>query len=577
MRRVVRLLALSVLCGTFVARGDTPDTRTRTWVWPTRMVWCTNAVDSALLVSPRYGQVPEGKFLEGSGCRLVKKDGDAVAAVLLDFGRELHGGLQIGNGNSTRKAAVRVRFGESVGEAMAELGDRNAGNDHAIRDSVIDLPWLGAREVGNTGFRFVRIDLVTPGTLSLQFVRAVSLMRPMPRLGAFRCSDERLNRIWETAVNTVHLCCQEYLWDGIKRDRLVWMGDTHPETRAILTAFGAARVLPETLDYAAETTDAKTSVMNGMPNYSLWWVRNLHDWYHFTGDKAYLAKHAQYLKTLVPRFVAAVGADGSQRWGGFLDWPSQHNSAAQQSGTCGLMKTTLENAAFLARGLGDAETEATCCEGLARLKRAKPDPNGSKQAAALLALAGLREPKEMYDEVLGKDGVNGVSTFYGYYMLEAMSAAGENAAALSTVRDYWGAMLDMGATSFWEDFNVAWTNNATRLDEMPVAGKKDIHGDFGEFCYTGYRHSLCHGWSSGPAAWLVNHVLGLRPTAVGCTAVEVKPFLGDLDWAEGALALPTGEAVKVRVEKRPDGSLKTTVDAPKGVKVTVSECPGSRS
>jgi hypothetical protein len=47
---------------------------------------------------------------------------------------------------------------------------------------------------------------------------------------------------------------------------------------------------------------------------------------------------------------------------------------------------------------------------------------------------------------------------------------------------------------------VAWTNNAFRIDELPVAGKKDIHGDYGEFCYKGFRHSLCHGWSSGPAA-----------------------------------------------------------------------------
>lgn len=31
---------------------------------------------------------------------------------------------------------------------------------------------------------------------------------------------------------------QEYLWDGIKRDRLVWLGDMHPEVRTIGTIFG---------------------------------------------------------------------------------------------------------------------------------------------------------------------------------------------------------------------------------------------------------------------------------------------------------------------------------------------------
>jgi alpha-L-rhamnosidase len=58
---------------------------------------------------------------------------------------------------------VRVRFGESVSEAMAELGgEQNAQNDHAIRDQTVTLPWLGKKMVGPSGFRFVRIDNADP-------------------------------------------------------------------------------------------------------------------------------------------------------------------------------------------------------------------------------------------------------------------------------------------------------------------------------------------------------------------------------------------------------------------------------
>ena len=560
---------VAVLAGcmtAMAAENEVADARTRTWVWPTRVVWSTNATDAALLVGRRYGQIPEGQFLDGSGCVLTRKSTNETASVLLDFGREIHGGLQIGvGGRSEERTRLRVRFGESVSEAMAELGRKGAGNDHAIRDSVIDLPWAGSREIGNTGFRFVRIDLVG-GRAALDFVRAVSLMRPMARIGGFRCSDERLNRVWETAVRTVHLCCQEYLWDGIKRDRLVWMGDTHPEMRTVLAVFGAASVLFESLDYAAETTPAATAVMNGMPNYTLWWIRNVHDWWFYTGDRAYLAKHRGYLKTVLPRILQSVRPDGTQTWGGFLDWPTEHNGAACREGTCGLLATTLGDAAEMLRVTGDAELAAQCEAAVKRLGSRRPSPCGSKQAAALLALGGLRDPKEMFAEVLGRDGLAGVSTFYGYYMLEAMSAAGEDQRALDTVRDYWGAMLDMGATSFWEDFNVAWTNNAYRIDQLPVAGKKDIHGDFGEFCYVGFRHSLCHGWSSGPAVWLINHVLGARVTGEGGAEVEVKPFLGTLDWAEGALATAKGP-VKIRVDRGTDGSPRVKVDAPQGVRV----------
>ena len=46
-----------------------------------------------------------------------------------------------------------------------------------------------------------------------------------------------------------------------------------------------------------------------------------------------------------------------------------------------------------------------------------------------------------------------------------------------------------------------------------------------------------------------------------------KPFLGDLDWAEGAMALPTGESVKVMVRKCSDGTLAVDIDAPKWVRI----------
>ena len=555
---MLKVLAFFVAGGMTAFAADTTDPRTRTFVDPVR-VW--GSIDATALMTPRFGQVAEGEFRVGSGP--VLKRGEWV---FFDFGRELHGGVQIGAGaKGGKNALAHVRFGESVSEAMSELGERGACNDHAIRDDVVKLPWYGRREIGETGFRFVRIDNAGDDPLQLEFVRAVSVMRSMTRLGSFRSSDERLNRIFETAVRTVHLCCQDYLWDGIKRDRLVWMGDTHPETMAILAVFGAVDVLPDSLDYMAATTPCG-KWMNTMPTYTLWWIRNLAEWYRFTGDLAYLRKHADYLERTFEHVLSGLDEHGLWTAGNFLDWPTRHDDAAATAGTQGLAIITARETAFLARALGRSALEKKA-EGMAKtLSALRPDPHGAKSAAALLALSGLRKPQEMFDGVLGRNGHLGVSTFYGYYMLEAMSAANENGRALETVRDYWGGMLDMGATSFWEDFNLAWTNGAFRIDEPRVVGKKDIHGDYGDFCYQGFRHSLCHGWSSGPAAWCINNVLGIRPLDVGCETVEVKPCLGDLDWAEGAMALPNGRAVKVRVEKG-DAKPLVKVDAPKDVRI----------
>ena len=586
MLKTTAFLCVAAACG-WAFGGETVDPRVRTFVDPVRVVWTSNPAPGAndynsrakvqnaeALLGAKYGQIPEQGWRKPGGC-VLQNDGNE-ASVLLDFGRELHGGLQIGVSMAgTRNMKARIRFGESVAEAMATLGERGAGNDHAIRDGVIELPFMGQREIGNTGFRFVRIDLVTTGRAQLEFVRAVSLMRPWKMAGGFTSSDARLNKVFDTAARTAHLCCQEYLWDGIKRDRLVWMGDTHPETMTILNCFGAQDILPTSLDYMAATT-APNDWMNTMPSYTLWWIRNVYEWWFATGDVAYLRKHHDYIRQTCANLVKHIGADGRCKLPrGFLDWPTEHNQPAVWAGMQALMTTTFENAEAIANALDDAALAKSCRDAAAKLRTYRPEPAGAKSSAALLALAGLQDPKKMFADVLGQKGHEDVSTFYGYYMLEAMSAAGEDQRALDTVRDYWGAMLDVGATSFWEDFHLAWTNNCFRIDELPVAGKKDIHGDYGEFCYSGFRHSLCHGWSSGPAAWCIRHVLGIRPLEAGAKKVLVKPFLGDLAWAEGAYPTPQGP-VKVRVDKKADGTLDVKVDAPEGVQCSVIPSPSGK-
>ena len=83
-----------------------------------------------------------------------------------------------------------------------------------------------------------------------------------------------------------------------------------------------------------------------------------------------------------------------------------------------------------------------------------------------------------------------------YYILKAIAMYDKDK-AVALMKEYFGKMIDLGATTFWEDFDITWAKNAFRIDELPVSGKADIHGDFGAYCYKGFRHSLCHGWSSG--------------------------------------------------------------------------------
>ena len=216
--------------------------------------------------------------------------------------------------------------------------------------------------------------------------------------------------------------------------------------------------------------------------------------------------------------------------------------------------------------LGDDSVAGLCREAADRGRKVVPDVNGSKSGAALLALAGMRDAKETAQNTLLPGGPAGVSTFYGVYVLEALAEAGEIDAALDLIRVYWGGMLDLGATTLWEDFERAWTDNAGRIDELVPPGKKDIHGDCGAYCYEGFRHSLCHGWASGPTSFLSRRVLGVTVAAPGMTKLRVEPRLGTLQWAEGTYPTPRGPLF-VRHEKRPDGSVATTIRAPEGIEI----------
>mgnify|MGYP002517459379 CR=1 FL=1 len=341
MKRI--LFIASVVAGLFagMTANAQKDARTREYITPVRVVW-TNSTD---LISNPDALLQEGNgqadFMERTFCDM-KSTRKVHPAIILDFGKELHGGLQIVTGmGSDHNVRVRVRFGESVSETMSEIDGKNgAKNDHAIRDQEVLLPWFGVKEIGNSGFRFVRIDLISDNKeLSLKEVRAIALYRDVPYRGAFKSNDERLNQIWQTGAYTVHQCMQEFLWDGIKRDRLVWMGDMHPEIMTISNVFGYNEVVPKSLDLARDSTPLP-GWMNGMYPYSMWWVLAQRDWYWFNGDKAYLEQQREYLLGLLELFHKRVDEKGFELSGGdFLDWPSEENEPAGALGDIKLSQT----------------------------------------------------------------------------------------------------------------------------------------------------------------------------------------------------------------------------------------------
>lgn len=543
------------------------DVRRRVYLPPSAVVWTSEAgvTNASALLLDRPVQVS----LHNAGCCELCSSGQ-TASILLDYGRELVGGvtLSVGALTGAEEVQLRVRFGESAGEAMSDLGGaHNATNDHACRDWTVSLRFLSTMFLGETGFRFVRIDLLTPGAqIQLCGAKAVLLYRDLPYLGSFACSDPLLDRIWETGAYTVHLNMQEYIWDGIKRDRLVWIGDLHPELSTLQAVFGDQKLIRDSLDYVTAQTPAD-EWMNDFPSYSMWWIIIQHDYFIQFGDRAYLARQLPYLKELFRNLSAQIAPDGRdispER---FLDWPTRGHDKAVDAGLQALHILAAQASAHIFHEFGEhtlaAQAEADC----ARLKQCTVDPDGYKQSAALAVLAGLLDAEQTAQTMLSKDGAAGMTTFMGFYILLALAQAGDYTGALSIIREFWGGMLKLGATTFWEDFDITWLKNAAPIDRLPHAGEIDVHGTYGRFCYTGYRHSLCHGWASGPTAWLSQCVLGVEILEPGCRRVRIAPHLGDLEWAKGAFPTPFGQ-ILLEHRKRPDGTVESVIQAPPQIEI----------
>lgn len=546
------------------------DRRVTSYILPKRIVWkdATGGAtieNEGVLLKNNYGQTAIG----GMSFAHLKNSAGGKASMLFDFGTELQGGIQIVTGGApANKVSLRVRFGESAAEAMCDIDGKNgATNDHALRDFTLEVPGMGIAEAGNSGFRFVRIDVLGDNAdLLLQEVRAAFRYRDIPYLGSFECDNERLNKIWMTGAYTVHLNMQQYLWDGIKRDRLVWTGDINPEVLTIATVFGANDVVNKSLDFSKQSFKP-TEWMCGISSYSLWWAITHYQWYLYTGNREYLDAQKEYATQLIENVMKYVDEKGYETLPArFLDWPSSENAKGVDAGLQALMAIYFDYSAKMEELWGNAALAKKCSDLAAKMKKKRRDFNNSKQAASLNAIAGMISPEKAAKGTILVDGAKNFSTFYGYYMLEALALAGNYTEAMNIMSEYWGAMLDLGSTTFWEDFNLDWTKNAARIDELVPEGKVDVHSAYGNYCYKGFRHSLCHGWASGPTTWLSAHVLGVKVLEPGCKKVEINPHLGNLKWAKGTFPTPYG-IIKISHKVGSDGKVVSDIQAPNEVEI----------
>ncbi len=495
---------------------------------PVKIVKSEGMENAEGLLIPRIASVS----FQTSGWTAFEKAGSYV---VLDFGKELCGGLRMVIRGANGPARWRLTFGESLSEACSSIGEKNATNDHSPRDFEVVTSSMSDVRFGQTGFRFVRVELLDAAPAVVQSIFATSYLPLFEREAKIVTNDELLNDIIKTAAYTLKLNFQNgHIWDGIKRDRLVWCGDLHPEIITSLYMFGDNENITNSLTFLQGTASPQQWI-NTIPTYSAWWVINLCDYCTMTGNWEYFRENREYALQVIEHFNSCITDDGEAALTDglgmeyFLDW-STFGYEDAPAGVSALIR-------IMAQKFVAIEENAACRRIIDKLVGCTEIETTMKPVRAFQVLAGRACPEEDA-AMLQKEGARGFSTFMAYYILTAIAKSGGKD-MLEIIKSYYGGMLSRGATSFWEDFDIDWLENSGRIDELPEEGQKDIHGDFGKHCYQQFRHSLCHGWSAGVLAFIVEYILGVN-IKDGGKKVSVKPNMLGLTDIEAELPLKKG-------------------------------------
>ena len=512
--------------------------------------------------------------------------GAAPVSVRVDFGKEIAGRLLL---QGTPGTAVRVTTGETVAELThAEPALDNSGPYDLI---------LAAGSPSTTpysAFRYVLLVFPSRQAATLTQIDCDHKYYPVAYKGAFDCSDPLLTKIWYAGAYTAHLCMQEDIWDAPKRDRGLWGGDLHVTGATINDVFAdkflmehSISRLPSTAVGGAYNPKLPVTDINALPGYTASWFCELADFYRHVGDPAFLKSQHQNILALLAYQQGEFDANHlfvnpRHEWS-FVDWaPDFILDSPQSHMAIDLFDIKgVHEAVFLLRAMGDtanASKYGAWAKTLTDAARQNyPDAatatyGNRLQTNVLAVYSGVATPAQrnaIYAHILKagspvwtppppafvtSTAAYPMTPYYGNYVLRAFGDLGRPQDGLDLIRRYWGAMMERGTTTMWEQFDPAMPTDMNRV-----------------LNWTPYL-SFSHGWSTGPTSFLSEYVLGVRPTSGGMKTVEIVPFLGDLAWADGAVPAPQG-LISVKASKV-SGGLAVTLGLPAGVDAQVG-LPGS--
>ncbi len=530
----------------------------------------------------------------GAGATTRLQSSRGVSYLVLDFGEELVGEVSL-RVRADAACKVSLKYGEILDEALCDVPSPSANYFTAVDDFNVAPGESSLKNYGRRAFRYVRVQAEGPGDVDLLDAVATLKHYPVEDRGYFACSDERLNRIWDISRRTTRLCMQQFYEDGIKRDGLLWLGDFRVEYLCNVTAFGDQALARKSLFQIAASQRADGAIpaaaghggghqhpynIEYMPtipfssvadwiliNYDADYISTVKEYIWHSGDREILRDLWPCLTRLARFLTQGADLDRARSMDDYITDSFNSKAALHLNVFWGL-----GDALTLARWHDDASLEDginQCRERLAKTLWAdfhnssggwfseRLGDAGEEKTSWVLnsyaILAGLvndkADARKLLQRVMANPQALRPCGGWGrFWTLQAMFESGLETEAMQCIRKDWGRLIDAGLTTcvegFDDNFDVSFPN-----DEFKIIG------------------SLCHGWTAGPCYLLPRYVLGVGAEAVGFERIGIRPFLDDLQWAEGTIPTPRGD-IFVRWEKKPE--LRGQIFLPESISGTLA-------
>lgn len=457
--------------------------------------------------------------------------------ILYDFGKELMGYLRFqgvyGSG------MCQISYGESREEAL----DYEHSEVIDSFDSMAD----GFVSPRSKAYRYVYLR--TTDDLQVDKITAIYEYLPIKNRGNFTCNDSLINDIYDVSLHTLHLNSREFFFDGIKRDRWVWGGDACQSYMLNYYSFFDKDICKRTMRVLRGKNVIATH-HNTIQDYTCYWFIALYDYYLYTGDKEFIVNIYQNAKGLMDFCLNKMDDRGfmkadPQDWV-FIDWAPIDNSRDVSTIQI-LFARSLQTMALLAEINHDAQGQEyynaayqktlTNCfryfwsnkyncftHGLAE----EPDAVVTKYPNMFALLFGYLNDEQResakINTLLNENVLKITTPYMRFYELMSLSEIGCLEQVTMFLKEYWGGMLNLGATSFWEEYNP----EKSGVEHYEMYGRR-------------YGKSLCHAWGAGPILLFGRYYLGVRPASFGYKTFVVSPHLGGLGVVEGSVPTPDGD------------------------------------